>query len=147
MKVLLVVLTVFAAFPAFADDGIWFKGDSQTCNDVGSELKVNSANDIKIQVSTDLKTINRQLISNNSVSETFKLVKVGGKDKYMAVPKDLEHTDVFYITITESMDVTVHYSDFSGDVCGGGLVVTKLIKDSDLNKDFVEESNSNVAGN
>lgn len=147
MKVLLVVLTLFSVFPAFAEDGIWFKGDSQSC-ETGSELKINSAKDIKILVSTDLKKIERQLvISDGTISESFKLVKVGGKDKYMAVPEKLDHTDVFYIQITEDMQVTLNYSDFEGTVCGGGLVVTKLIKDPSSIKEFVEESSSNVAGN
>ena len=147
MKVLLLVLIGFTVSPAFAADGIWFKGDSQSCQ-TGSELKVNSAKDIKVLVSTDLSKIERQLvISSGTISETFKLVKVGGKDKYMAVPEQLDHTDVFYVQITEDMQVTLNYSDFAGTVCGGGLVVTNLVKDPASPNEFVEESSSSVAGN
>lgn len=138
MKILLVAFIIFATLPVFAESGTWYKIQSQACSS-GEELKAfDEVPNLKVQISEDLKKLNKQVEDINGASlESYKMVKVG-KNTYMAVPQELNHTDVFYVKVNEDKsEVSINNSDFMGASCGGGLIVTKMLKDSSA-QEFIE---------
>lgn len=132
MKNLLGLFTLFTCLSTFAAIGSPYKKESTECEN-GSPLKIENPNKLDINVllegdkESGSMTVNRTNEAGDQTDESYKLT-LFGKDTYLAIPEiSSAEMGSFFVKLQENFRVLVIYSsDFSGEKCGGGLVMTSF---------------------
>jgi hypothetical protein len=130
MKILLVVFIFCTTALAQAQSLDIYAVESLSCSTGAALNSSTNSSDSKYKISADnTQLIRETTLAGSTITETFSLNQVG-KNAFMATPDVVRGNAVyFFVTISEDRSqLSIHVADSSGTTCGGGLVITNLIR-------------------
>jgi hypothetical protein len=143
MKKFVIVLCLFTAFQAFAQEDGWLTVTAQQCQDAGRVYDVKKRSTVvtsEFRFAMDAsKAFKRTVAADGSLSEeTFTLVNVG-RNIYLTNPDspdksgdsakvgELSEFSYFFVEVSdEGQAIRVYTREYDRDACGEGIVVSSL---------------------